>query len=227
MELGKRLQTVASLVPKGHVVADIGTDHAHLPIYLITKGISPKVIATEIRCGPYKKALENIKKAGLQKVIELRLGAGLKPISPGEARTAVISGMGGEAIIEIIKESREVALSLDFLILQPMRNQANLRRELFQMGFKIENENVIAEGKRFYEVLVARKACQGRYDEIDVVVGPVLRLQKNSTVTDYIKERISRLESLIELLKKMETEAGRAALEKYQKELNILREVIT
>ena len=109
----------------GKTVADIGTDHAYIPIKLAEKGIA--VIASDISDGPLKAAAENIAKSG--NCIELRKGSGLKPFLPGEADTVIIAGMGGELIEKILTESPDVAKSC-MLVLQPMNSQEDLRKFL-------------------------------------------------------------------------------------------------
>jgi tRNA (adenine22-N1)-methyltransferase len=226
MKLGNRLQLLASKIPKSSTVIDIGTDHAYLPIFLIKKGISQRVIATEILHGPYERAQENIKKAGLQDFIELRLGSGFKTVKPGEGDVAVVAGMGAMTIINIINESMEAADSFKRLIFQPMRNRAQLRKYLFTTGYLIIDEDVALEDKKFYEIIVAKKAHLVPFDEIDIIVGPVLRYKKTPVVLEYINYRMNILQNLIEGLKTSNSEAGRRAVLKHEKQLKALREVI-
>ncbi|MDN5300774.1 MAG: tRNA (adenine22-N1)-methyltransferase [Thermoanaerobacteraceae bacterium] len=226
VHLNDRLLLIAGMIPRGHAVADIGTDHAYLPIYLIKEGISTRVIATEITQGPFKRALENVKKAGLEDFIELRHGPGLKPLAPGEVQTAVIAGMGGDTIAGIIRDSRPVAGSMKLMLLQPMRNQPELRRQLFSMGFKIIDEDIAVEDSRFYEIIAARRQSPGPFDDIDIAVGPVLRKKKTPIVYEYIQHKIEILESLINPLKTINTASGQKALAQYQRELEIWKEVL-
>lgn len=226
MNLGNRLQLVVSKIPMGFKVIDIGTDHAYIPIYLIKNGISPSVIATEIRQGPYKKAQENIIRAGLQDSIELRLGPGFKPVKFGEGDIALVAGMGAMTIIDIIDGSRKIADSLNRLILQPMTNHAKLRKYLFTTGYQIFDEDVAREGNKFYEIIIAKRATVGSFDEKDIIVGPVLRSKRTQKVIEYFNYRIRSLQDLIDILKTSDTEASRKALLKYQKRLQTLMEVV-
>jgi tRNA (adenine22-N1)-methyltransferase len=228
MKLGKRLKLIASKISKNFTIVDIGTDHAYLPIYLISKGITKRVIATEILPGPYNKAQENIKKAGLQDFIELRLGSGLKPVRPKEGNIAVIAGMGAMTIINILNESKETAYSFKKLIFQPMRNRAELRKYLLTTGYEIIDEDVAVEDKKYYEIIVARKtqALLDSFDEIDVIVGPVLRKKRTPVVVEYIQHRMTILQNLIKSLNASNSEAGRRALIKHENHLKALREVL-
>jgi len=226
VELTNRLLLIANMVPKGHVVADIGTDHAYLPIYLIQEHISPKVIATEITWGPYRRALINVKKAGLQRFIEVRRGPGLRALSQGEAQTAVMAGMGGETIAGIIRDSGPVADSLELMLLAPMRNQPDLRKQLFTMGFKIIDEDVAVEDSRYYEIMAVRRQPPDPFDDADIAVGPVLRRKKTPEVLKYMEHKIALLEGLIEPLKTINTASGQKALAQYERELEMWREVL-
>jgi len=226
IDLANRLLLIANMIPKGHVVADIGTDHAYLPIYLIQQHISPKVIATEVTWGPYRRALINVKKAGLQGFIDVRRGPGLRTLSQGEAQTAVMAGMGGETIANIIRESGPLAGFLELMLLAPMRSQPELRKQLFAMGFKIIDEDIAVEDSRYYEIMAVRRQSPVPFDDADIVVGPVLRRKKTPAVLKYIEYKIAFLEGLIEPLKTINTASGQKALAHYERELEMWREVL-
>lgn len=148
---------------KGMSCADIGTDHAYIPIELAKKNI--QVIATDIKTGPLKIAEKNAKKH--EKNIELRLGAGLGPIGLGETDCIVIAGMGGEMIKKIIEDDLEKA-SASLLILQPMNSQYELRKYLIENGFLVVCEDIAKEGFKIYNLLVVKRGENPRYErEID------------------------------------------------------------
>lgn len=140
----------------GKICADIGTDHAYIPIELSKRKI--RAIATDIMPGPLKIAEENVKKN--EAPVELRLGAGLEPINKGEADCIIIAGMGGEMIEKILSDSPEKATGVT-LILQPMNRQYELRTYLLEKGFQIINEDLAVEGFKVYNLLVAKKAEDG------------------------------------------------------------------
>ena len=119
MELSKRLKAVADMVGTGSVLADIGTDHAYIPIWLVSRGSVPRAVAMDVNEGPLKRAQENILQNGLEEKIETRLSDGFKALAPGEADTAVIAGMGGGLTVRILKNGMEVVRSLKECILQP------------------------------------------------------------------------------------------------------------
>ena len=148
MELSQRLYAVARLVTPGNRLADVGTDHGYIPIYLIKEKKIPHGIAMDINKGPLERAKEHIQAEGLQEQIETRLSDGLEKLKPGEADTAVIAGMGGALTIRILDKDRETVSSLKELILQPQSELFAVRRFLAQKGFRIEEEDlVLEEGK--------------------------------------------------------------------------------
>ncbi|TYP54961.1 tRNA (adenine(22)-N(1))-methyltransferase [Thermosediminibacter litoriperuensis] len=225
MKLSERLTAIAHLIPPGTAVADVGTDHAYLPIYLVRNGISRKVIATEVREGPFERARANVKKAGLEEFIEVRLGYGLTPLRPGEAEVAVIAGMGGETIWSIIEKSPDIVNSLSAVIVQPMRYQPKLRKALMDHGFNFIEERVVKSEDRFYEIIVVRKGDPVSYDEIDVLVGPVLKKKKTPEVLGYIKARLDRLFYRLKELEGRNTISAANARESLMREIELLREV--
>ena len=153
-QLKNRLYTVQTLVPTGARVADIGTDHGHLPISLIKAGISPLVLACDIKEKPLLSAKTNIEKTGT-KNIELRLGDGLEAVLPNEVDCIVIAGMGGEVISGILGNCPWVKDERYTLILQPMTAADSLRRYLCSNGFKIQLEKAVEDSGRLYTVIKA------------------------------------------------------------------------
>lgn len=151
----ERLLCAASLVRQGSRVADIGTDHAYLPIYLVESGRSPSTIASDIRVGPADSARKNVAAAGLCDRIEVRLGDGLSGIAPDEVDDIVIAGMGGETIAAILQGAEWVKDARYRLILQPMTRAEDLRRYLLTNGFEIDEERVVPDGRRLYTVMAA------------------------------------------------------------------------
>lgn len=146
-----RLQGIIELTD-GETVADIGTDHAYIPIRLALDKKIKKAIACDKNIGPLKIAEENVKKYQLSDIIDLRCGGGLEPIEKGEAECIIIAGMGGNLIGDIIEESHEKAAA-SRLILQPMNAQYELRCRLIDMGFTIEKEELCSEGFKVYNMM--------------------------------------------------------------------------
>lgn len=156
MNLNKRLSTVADLVRDGSRAADIGSDHAHLPVVLIQSGRCPHVIATDIIEGPVASANKTVQQTGLGDRIDVRLGDGLAPVSPDEVDDILIAGMGGENIVGILQAAPWVKDEKYHLVLQPMTRPETLREYLLTNGFEIERERSVADHGHQYLVLSAR-----------------------------------------------------------------------
>ena len=152
--LGERLNAIEALIPKGVRVADIGTDHGHLPISLIRSGKCRRVIACDIREKPLENARKNIEKTAT-KGIELRLGDGLSPLSPDDADYIVIAGMGGEVIAGILAAASWIKSEKYTLLLQPMTSADALRKYLSENLFKIESETAVKDAGKLYTVIKA------------------------------------------------------------------------
>jgi len=149
-ELGPRLSTVAELIPYGSRIADIGTDHAYLPIWLAVYDRIQSAIAADINPLPLKNAEENIIKYEMTDRIKLCLCDGLRGIPMNEVDTVVIAGMGGETIADILSAVEPCSIKF---ILQPMTNAVRLRSWLYRNGFRINRELLAREGSRIYPVM--------------------------------------------------------------------------
>lgn len=154
MELTPRLRTVAGLVPPGARFADIGTDHAYLPAWLILNGVIDRAIAADLREGPLERARDTAEKYGVSGAIDFRLCDGLAQVKPEEADTIAIAGMGGETIAHILECAPWTREKNVRLILQPMSSQPDLRRWLGGHGYRIEQEHLAREGKTLYNILL-------------------------------------------------------------------------
>ena len=151
--LSKRLSVIASLVPKGARVCDVGTDHGYLSIYLKETGIAKSVIAADINEKPLKTAKKNIERLGVGG-IELRLCDGLSGVKKNEIDVAVIAGMGGEVISGIIQRGKDIPKSGITLILQPTTSPEFLRKFLNQNGYEIVREVPVMDNRKLYSVMV-------------------------------------------------------------------------
>lgn len=153
IDLSKRMKAVADMTVTGHTVADIGCDHAFVPIYLIENNISSRVIASDVRSGPCDAARRNIAEYGLSDVIDLRLGYGLDTIEEGEAETIIIAGMGGMLINSILDKGYRVAASAKQLILQPQSDIDKVRKNIMDKGWDIVLEDMLIDMGKYYTIL--------------------------------------------------------------------------
>lgn len=154
--LSLRLNTIASLVPNGARVCDIGTDHAYLAIYLKKSGKAQSVIATDINEKPLKNAEKNIELSGVSG-IKLRLSDGLSEIKQGDADTIIIAGMGGEVIAGILERGKNIAATSGIsLILQPTTSPEALREFLCLNGYEIIKEIPLEENSKLYSIMLVK-----------------------------------------------------------------------
>ena len=161
MELSPRLRSVAELVPHGAHFADIGTDHAYLPVWLILHGVIEKAIAADLRRGPLERARETAEKYSVSGKMDFRLCDGLSGLREGETDTIVIAGMGGETIANILAAAPWTKRDGITLILQPMSSQPDLRQWLAENGYTIERECLSREEKNLYTVMLVKAGEMG------------------------------------------------------------------
>jgi tRNA (adenine22-N1)-methyltransferase len=177
-----RLNTLANMVDVGSRVADIGTDHAYLPIELVKSGKINFAIASDIAAGPLANAKQDIVDAGLEKKIEPRLGAGLDTITKeDQIDTVVIAGMGGKLMTQILNTSWENGLSFDTLILEPNIGECGVREWLIEHHYLIQDEQIVAEAGHIYEII---KAIKIKKKELltreQLYFGPIILKNKNA-----------------------------------------------
>ncbi|MBD5486975.1 MAG: SAM-dependent methyltransferase [Lachnospiraceae bacterium] len=151
--LSKRLQAVAAMVTAGNSVCDVGCDHGFVPIWLVEQGISPRVLAMDVRSGPLSAASDHIAEHGLESRIETRLSNGLHNYNVGEADTLICAGMGGGLMMRILSEDQDKTASFRELILQPQSEIERFRAGLREMGYRIADEQMIEEDGKFYPMM--------------------------------------------------------------------------
>ena len=224
MELSPRLRMIADQVPKGARFADIGTDHAYLPVWLILQGVIDGAIAADLRSGPLDRAKETAERYNVSSSVDFRLCDGLTGISEEEADVIVIAGMGGETISLILSEAPWTKSKGKKLILQPMSSQEDLRQWLGENGYIIEKERIAREGKTLYNILVVKGGTEDsmtaaellagrqnkdplRGDYLDLLIFKIARaLDGQRSATNRNEETIEDMARLLENLKKMKEE---------------------
>ena len=197
MKLGSRLAALVAFVPQGTRVADIGTDHAYLPIELLQKNIAISAVAADVHIGPYQAAKENIKGLGLNNKISVRSGDGLSVLSPGEVDTVVIAGMGGGTIIDILSGNPLITSSLSRLILQPMVATGLVRRWLSTNKWTIIDESLVQDDGKLYEILVAEQGVSFIAEPIMYDIGMILWDKKPQLLELHIGNLIAQTERVL------------------------------
>ena len=200
MELSKRLYAVAGLVTEGASVADIGTDHGYVPIYLIKNNIASKVIAMDINKGPLERARMHIIGHGLKGQIETRLSDGLKNLEPGEVDAFIAAGMGGGLVIKILEDSKAVVDSLKFAVLQPQSEIAKVRKYLNRNGLVIIDEDMVEEDGKFYPMMKVVHGEPQVYEEYEYIFGKLLLEKKHPVLHKFLLREQYIQESIVEQL---------------------------
>lgn len=163
--LSDRLTALSSMVTVGNRVCDVGCDHAFVPIYLINQGISPYVLAMDVREGPLEQAQGHIKEYALEAYIDIRLSDGLESFEIGEADSLICAGMGGRLMRDILKKDAVKTASFKELILQPQSELQQFRHFLRSQGYLIVEENMIEEGGKFYSIIKAVRNTENTENE--------------------------------------------------------------
>ena len=216
----KRLPAIAKCV-EGRTMADIGTDHAYLPIMLCLDSQIDRAIATDINRGPLDRAKAHIAAQGLADRIETRLGAGLSTINAGDAACCVVAGMGGLMIVEMIERDLAVARSFSKLVLQPQRDLPEVRRCLLANGFSIETEQMIVDDGKFYNILTCRPRIeQEAYTEIELLFGRHLLREGSAVLHAWLTSERARVNVILTNMRAMpaaneQAEARAAELARY------------
>jgi tRNA (adenine22-N1)-methyltransferase len=153
--LSERLQTVASYVPDGSRLADIGSDHALLPVWLIQAGRIRAAVAGELNEGPYLAAVKQVREAGLEASIAVRRGDGMEVLVPGEVDAIAIAGMGGSLIARILQAGVGKLVGVARLILQPNIGADRVRQWLLDRSWVLVGEDIVEEDGKVYEILIA------------------------------------------------------------------------
>ena len=177
-KLSKRLEMVASFVPTGATVADIGSDHAYLPCYLVLNGVAKAAVAGEVVKGPYESAERQVRSEGLTKQITVRMADGLAAVLPEDhVDTVTIAGMGGPLIVSILEKHPASLNGVTRLILQPNIHAKVIREWAMANGWAIQDETILEEDEKIYEIVVLQRGDM-QLSEVETLVGPKLMLAK-------------------------------------------------
>lgn len=203
MQISYRLERVASNVHYGKVVADIGCDHGFTSIYLIENKLAEHIIAMDINKGPLERAAAHVKEYHMEDDIELRLSDGAKELKPCEADTLLISGMGGILITKILNDSREVVQNAKELVLSPQSDVELVRKCIHEMGFSIENEEMLIDQGKFY-IVIRAVAGKEKYDcEEDYIYGKKLAENKDKVFGQFLIKERERVTKVLNKLNSM------------------------
>ncbi|HAT4088857.1 tRNA (adenine(22)-N(1))-methyltransferase [Clostridium perfringens] len=226
MELSKRLKRIAEHVDKCESVADIGTDHGYIPIYLVKEGICKKAIASDINKGPIEKAKVNVAFEGVSNKVKCLLGPGLNSLKVGEVNGVILAGMGGNLTRDILLADMDKVKKYDFIILQPAQNPEVLREFLYKNNYEIIDEDLIKDEGRFYELFKVKYNENSEKlvfeDELYYEVSSLLREKNHPLFKEFIEEKINKCETILSFIKE-DTEAAKKRKSDLEEKINKLK----
>lgn len=203
-------------------MADIGTDHAYLPTYLIESGAVPSAIAGDVMPGPLEAARQTVEAAGLADRIELRLGDGLQVLRPGEVVTVTLCGMGGALMASLLEA---VSLEgIERLVLQPMESPERLRAWLTGHGWRIVHEELVEDAGRIYVVMAAERGEQQLQPD-ELLIGPLLQEAAGEILQRYLARWIAQLERAVAGARQSDRPEAVARVAELNDEIALLRAV--
>lgn len=226
--LSKRLAQVAAFVPKYARLADIGSDHAYLPIYLAANKSINYAVAGEIAQGPLKAASKQIKRYGYTNEIIPRLADGLMAIQPEDRiDTVVIAGMGGILTTTILTKGKEEGrlTKEQRLILQPNNHEQSVRHWLATQHYKIYEEQIVEEHGKFYEIIAAYYKTDCHYTKKEIYFGPVLIQQKTLAFKKKWQKELQTKQKVLSNLQNART-AQKSKIEEVQQQIAWIKEVL-
>ncbi len=226
MQLSKRLQAVARLVTPGSRLADVGTDHGYVPIWLFEQGQILSAIAMDLRNGPLERAREHIQMHGLDAHIETRLSDGLDKLLPGEADSIVIAGMGGMLVVKILSQGQKVLSSVKELILQPQSDLDAVREYLHRTGFVIVKEDMIFEDGKYYPMMKAVHGENTDDRKIWFLYGRLLLENRHPVLKSYLEKEYDGCCKLLEKLSRTSTEVAKRRCEELSEKRLLIEEAL-
>lgn len=226
IQLSKRLQAIASYVPKGSKIADIGTDHGYLPIYLRLNDIATTCIACDINKGPLENALKHIRKYNVLG-ITLRQGNGLEPIHLADQVEVIsIAGMGGYLIKDILENNLQVVKAAKRLILQPQNNLTEIRELLHRLGFCIEAESFVEEEGKYYNILSAVHGNESYSKPYEYVYGLSNLKNPSELFKQWMKIKEKNFVEILEHLKTVDTKQAQIRKKEVEQEYTLHKEAM-
>ncbi|MCI5649125.1 MAG: tRNA (adenine(22)-N(1))-methyltransferase [Fusicatenibacter sp.] len=227
MQLSKRLQAVAAMVTPGSRLADIGTDHGYVPIYLAEQGIISAAIAMDVNQGPLSRAREHIASHQLDAYIETRLSDGLTALGEGEADSLLIAGMGGGLTIRILSEGMPLLSGFSEVILEPQSDVDRVRLWLFHNGFLIADEDFVEEDGKYYPIIRAVHGTQEKEPSAwELLYGPLLLAEKHPVLGKFLLREDSLVSGLIRQLEGVPSEKARIRLQEMEKKEEWIRRAL-
>ncbi|KOR90616.1 tRNA (adenine(22)-N(1))-methyltransferase [Paenibacillus solani] len=244
MKLSKRLTQILGKIPPGSRLADIGSDHALLPVAAVESGAAIQAIAGEVNLGPYEAAVKQVMESGMKDVISVRRGDGLDVLSAGEADVITIAGMGGGLITSILDRGLDKLAGVRRLVLQPNVGEDILRKWLYSHHWVLVEEFILEEDGKIYEVLVAEPAeateltNERVYTERTIGdrvrlstnwllrMGPWLTQSPNSVFYDKWRSELEKMAHILQSLSRSDLTTAADKASEIQSDIEFIQEVL-
>ena len=212
--MNKRLHCIASHVPFGRGLIDVGTDHGYLPLELLRRGYPGRLFASDIRQGPLQAARRSAQEAGEEDRISFCLADGLDACDPSAVDTIVIAGMGGDTICGILDRAEWCMDRRYTLVLQPMTRAEVLRYWLVYNEFEILEEDLVEDAGVLYSVLTARFGGCTRLNEAELYTGSFSLLRGHALFPAFLEQQLRRFQNILNGLEAsgVRDNTGRAAI---------------
>lgn len=198
--LSERLKAVADMVTKGNVVADIGTDHGYVPIYLVKNHICNQAYAMDINEGPLEMAEKNIYLEGLSDKITTVLSDGMEQMADSTAETVIIAGMGGDLIVDILSRGEHIK-GIKELILSPHKRVDLVRKYLIENHWKIIRENMVFDAGKYYTMIQAQRGEDTEYNDVELIYGKYLLKNKNKILRKFLEKENKKFSYILHTMK--------------------------
>ena len=226
VKISDRLKTAASLIREGAVLADVGTDHGYVPIYLLEQKKIKSAIAMDINKGPLERAREHIHLYGMDAYIQTRLSDGVAALEKGEADSILVAGMGGGLVMHILEEGKDICQAAGELILQPQSELCSVREYLAENGYVTEAERMVFEDGKYYPMMRVHYQAEKNEDadkaikdmenskeqkksryKVECLYGRYLLMEKNPVLHQYLVKERQVFENILDnLFKQPESE---------------------
>ncbi len=205
MKLSNRLKNIVDMCPYSHIIVDIGCDHGYISINLINEKKCEKCYAVDINEKPLNIAIKNIKSLGLEHKISCILSNGFDFLDNNQKVSAVIAGMGGLTIAEILKNNRSKVNNMDYILIQPNAYAKDIRKYIFEENIHVEKEDVVFCGGLYYEYILIFPKRQGFFDnhnqkfllEFGYDIPSCIIENTNGKYNKYINWRIKKYERIL------------------------------
>lgn len=224
MRLSKRLHAVAQLAADAKKMADVGTDHGYIPIYLIEEKGVESAIAMDINKGPLERAKENIRIHGLEEKIQTRLSDGVAQLQKDEVDTVVIAGMGGALTINILREGSEVLSTVETLVLQPQSELHLVRRFLHSNGYYITQEDMELDEGKYYPMMKVRHGNQSKWEDYEYKYGKFLIEHQHPVLAEFLEKELAMYQKIQADLSKKPGDHILRRLEEVEQEIRLIQQ---